>query len=53
MRENDADADFLCLLVRDTEFVAKIMKNIKNKYFTCVNFIFLCNIFRLIFQKDS
>ena len=38
--------EFLCLFVRDTEIVAKITKNIENKYFTCVKFDFLCNIFR-------
>ena len=45
--------DFLCLFVRDTESVAKITKNIENKYFTCVKFYLLCNIFPRIFQDIS
>ena len=45
--------DFLCLLVRDTESVAKIAKNIENMHFVRVKFMFLYNIFQRIFQKDS
>lgn len=36
---------FLCLFVRDTEYGAKIAKNIVNKYFACANFYLLCNVF--------
>ena len=43
--------DFLCLFVRDTEIVAKITKNIENKYFAYVKFYLLCNIFPRIFSK--